>query len=84
MTLVLCGFLYLWMCKWRDRQLAAWIVFLGGGVTPFALTSLALLQCDPAFAGVREGNWPLVGVIVLILMSGVFWWAGRRRTAEQP
>ncbi|WP_139826219.1 Ig domain-containing protein [Derxia lacustris] len=81
-VLELAGFALYWaVCRvqrWGRRYLLG--LMLGGIV--FTALALGMLSCDPALAGVREGNAPFIALIAALLLWALYEYLNPR--TEQP
>jgi hypothetical protein len=64
--------LYHWVCAVR-RIGRPYIVFLWLTGVLAMIVGLALLSCDPQLAGVREGNGPLVALLAIVVVVGMYY-----------
>jgi hypothetical protein len=65
-------------CEWRARYGRYALL----GAIPPVLVGAALLQCDPALEGLRQGNAQLIALIAIPLVAAL--WALLKRKEEKP
>lgn len=83
-ALLLTGILYVSQCAFRILLGRYFLHFLAGVVAPFVLVGMALLACDPGWAGVSRGNGLLIIIVGCVIAYAVWSHFERKKLANLP